>query len=82
MLMEDLINRNMVEEKEPLIVASLPKLRELCVEFGITNQCMIGNQFSAIITFLNKYKAGDESAMENVLRMFNEAKEDKGVTYL
>ena len=76
---EDLISRGMTEEKEPLIVGSRSKLKELCKEFGITNERMIGNQFSAIVTFL---KRGDEYSMQCVSRIITEAQQDKGVTYL
>ena len=77
--MEDLIDRNMVEEKEPLIVGSRSKMRELCQEFGITNQRMLGNQFSALVVFLTR---GDKDSMEAAERIITGCQEDTGVTYL
>ena len=47
--LEDLVQNGMMEQKEPLIVGSRKELRKLCEEWGITNQRMIGNQFSAIV---------------------------------
>lgn len=40
--MEELLDRNMIEEKEPLIVGSRKEMRKLCEEFGISNQRMLG----------------------------------------
>lgn len=76
---EDLISRGMTEEKEPLIVGSRKMINQLCEEFGITNKRMIGNQFSAIITFL---KRGDKYSMECAERIIAIAQADKGVTTL
>ena len=77
--MEELLDRNLIEEKEPLIVGSRKLLRELCEEFGITNQRMLGNQYSALVVFLNR---GDKDSMESVERIIGECQADKGVTYL
>lgn len=77
--LEDLVQNGMMEQKEPLIVGSRKELRKLCEEWGIANQRMIGNQFSAIVTFL---KRGDKYSMECVERIITEAQQDKGVTYL
>lgn len=76
---EDLISRGMVEQKEPLIIASRKKLSELCKEFGITNERMLGNQFSALVVFLNR---GDEKSMECAQRIVAECQLDTGVTSL
>lgn len=77
--MEELLDRNLIEEKEPLIVGSRKVLRELCEEFGITNQRMLGNQYSALVVFLNR---GDKDSMESVERIIGECQADNGVTYL
>lgn len=77
--LEDLISRGLAEEKEPLIVASRKELKKLCKEFGITNERMVGNQFSALVVFL---KRGDSYSMECAQRILSECQEDKGVTSL
>jgi hypothetical protein len=81
--MEDLLDRNLIEEKEPLIVGSRKKLRELCAEFGITNQRMLGNQYSAIVVHLERFKKfGDQQAFECAQRIILDCQEDKHTTYL
>lgn len=77
--MEELLDRNMIEEKEPLIVGSRKEMRELCEEFGISNQRMLGNQFSALVVFL---KRGDKESMECAQRIIEGCQADKGTTYL
>lgn len=77
--LEDLISRGMVEAKEPLIVGSRKKLKELCKEFGITNERMLGNQYSALVVFLNR---GDAYSMECAQRIVTECQLDTGVTSL
>ena len=77
--MEELLDHNMIEEKEPLIVGSRKELRKLCEEFGITNQRMLGNQFSALVVFL---KRGDEESMKCAKRIIEECQSDTGTTYL
>lgn len=76
---EDLIHRGMMEEKEPLIIGSRKELRALCKEFGITNERMLGNQFSALVVFL---KRGDAYSMECAQRIIAECQLDTGVTQL
>lgn len=77
--MEELLDRGMVEEKEPLIVASRRELKKLCEEFGITNERMLGNQYSALVVFL---KRGDKESMECAQRIIGECQADTGVTKL
>lgn len=77
--MEELLDHNMIEEKEPLIVGSRKELRKLCEEFGISNQRMLGNQFSALVVFL---KRGDEESMKCAQRIIEECQSDTGITYL
>ena len=77
--MEDLLDHNMIEEKEPLIIGSRKEMKKLCEEFGITNQRMLGNQYSALVVFLTR---GDKESMECAQRIIDTCQEDKGVTYL
>lgn len=91
--MEDLLDRNLIEEKEPLIVGSRRIMRELCEEFGITNQRMLGNQFSAIVVHLERYQQFNGTtnsqitevrmnAAESVRRIIEECQASTGVTKL
>lgn len=77
--MEDLLDSNLIEEKEPLIIGSRKILRELCAEFGISNQRMLGNQYSALVVFINR---GDSESLKCAHRIIAECQADKGTTYL
>lgn len=74
MSMEDIIERGFMEEKEPLIIHSRKVLKQLCEEFGITNQRRVSSEYSAFVTFMNR---GDE---ENAQRMLVQWQEDESVT--
>lgn len=74
MSMEDIIERGFMEEKEPLIIHSRKVLKQLCEEYGITNQRRVSSEYSAFVTFMNR---GDTEAAS---RMLVQWQEDKAVT--
>lgn len=74
MSMEDIIERGFMEEKEPLIIHSRKVLKQLCEEYGITNQRRVSSEYSAFVTFMNR----DDT--EAASRMLVQWQEDKAVT--
>lgn len=74
MSMEDIIERGFMEEKEPLIIHSRKVLKELCEEYGITNERRVSSEYSAFVTFMNRK---DE---ESARRMLIQWQEDESVT--
>lgn len=69
MNMEDLIDNGFVEEKEPLVVTSRSTLKELCVEYGITNQRRALNEYPSFVRFMDK---GDEDSAARMLVQWQE----------
>lgn len=74
MSMEDILERGFMEEKEPLIIQSRKVLKQLCEEYGITNERRVSSEYSAFVTFMNR---GDE---ESAARMLTQWQEDSANT--
>jgi len=74
MNMEDLIDNGFVEEKEKTVVTSRKALKELCQEYGITNERRALNEYPSFVRFMDK---GDE---DSALRLLNLWKEDSSTT--
>lgn len=74
MSLEDIIERGFMEEKEPLIVHSRKVLKQLCEEYGITNERRVSSEYSAFVSFM---KREDE---ESARKMLTQWQEDKAVT--
>lgn len=69
MSMEDILERGFMEEKEPLIIQSRKVLKELCEEYGITNERRVSSEYSAFVTFMNR---GDEESAARMLAQWQE----------
>lgn len=76
MSLEDILDRGFMEEKEPLIIHSRKALKELCGEYGITNERRVSSEYSAFVIYMNR---GDE---ESAARMLTQWQEDPAVTHI
>ena len=69
MNMEDLIDNGFVEEKEKTVVTSRKALKQLCQEYGITNERRALNEYPSLVRFMDK---GDEASAERLLNLWKE----------
>lgn len=71
--MEQLIDNGFVEEKEKTVVTSRKILKELCQEYGITNEKRALNEYPSFVRFMDK---GDTASAERLINLWIED-EDK-----